>query len=133
VGQVERVEQHRGALLPGVGPVESGDVLQVLVDAEVVVEDGGVGDPRRGGTGLDAPRRLPDDPDGAGGGLEETGDEAEQRRLAGAVRPDEHHQLPGGHLEVEGSEAEARRRSPWQPRRSSTTLTAAAPCGWRAR
>ena len=57
VGEPEHLDEVVGVLLPLLGLVQAGDVLDVLAEAEVVVEHRVVGQVRQRGAGLDACRR----------------------------------------------------------------------------
>jgi hypothetical protein len=77
-------------------PVSGGRERHVLGHGEVVVEAEGLGHVAEAGPGL-ARRWLAEQPDAAGGGVEQAEQHADQRRLAGAVGPDQTDHLAGGH------------------------------------
>ena len=64
--------------------------------------------------------------DAAGIGRDLAGELADQRGLAGAVRPDDRMQLAGRHVERDRRRRRPRRRSAWSGRRSASSASATA-------
>ncbi len=108
--RAEPVEADAGEKVPrarrGLGGrhgVEAGAQRQVLVDREVLVEREALRD--------EAERHVVPD-EAAGRRLEEARDDPEERRLAGAVRPDEREQLAARDLEIEAAQRRAAAEAP---------------------
>ena len=97
-------EQVGGVRLPLVGPVQAGDVLEVLPHAEVVVEDRLIAQVRRVGPGVERPDVVAEHGDRAVRRLEQPGRHPQQRRLAAAVVAEQHDPLAGRDGEVDWAE-----------------------------
>ena len=104
----EEVPRARGAL-GGRHGVEPGPQREVLVDGEVLVEREALRD--------EAERRRPSRDGAAGRRREEARDDPEERRLAGAVGPDEGEHLAARDREVDPAQRRAAAEAPGEPSR----------------
>src|SRR5581483_4742638 len=116
-GQLERVEQLVGAARLGV--LERCEEPEVLERREAPVVRGPLRHPADAGRTLDA----------AFARLECSGEDREQRRLPGTVRPDERDHLACSKLEIHGLEGNARSESPRDPSRREQRHERSAACG----
>ena len=99
--EAERLDEFAARGLPVVDAMKRGDVLEVLPDAEVVVEHGIVGCVAELGAGRERAGLVAVDEHPTVARLDEAGDAAEQCRLARAVVPDERHEAAEAEPEVE--------------------------------
>ena len=103
-GETDHLDHVDRLLLPVLGAVEPGDVLEVLPDAEVVVEHRLVGQVRHGGPRLDRADRMAGDRRRPLRRFEHPGEHAQQRGLAAAVVADQRDALAVLDAQVERCE-----------------------------
>ena len=116
------LEQVGGVLLPALGAVQLGDVLEVLPHGEVVVEHRLVAEVAGERPGVERTGGVAEHRHRPGGGVEQAGGEAQQRRLAAAVVPEQHDPLAGGDVEVDRAERRSVAVASWSARRRAAAL-----------
>jgi hypothetical protein len=102
--EADPVEEHRPAIAPAGDAGEEGEELDVLVDGEVAVEGEALREVAE--LAVQGPAVLPgivaEHAHGPARGAQQPGDHPQRRRLAGAVRADQAHDLAPRDGEVDG-------------------------------
>ena len=116
VARPSRSQQVVGLSLPVVPSVQPCDVLEVLAQAEIVVEHRLVAEVRGCGAGLDRSDGAAEHGDGARRRLEQPRRDAQQRGLAAAVVAEQHDPLAGLDGQVQWADCRTCRRRTWRAR-----------------
>ena len=127
----QRLDLRFGAL----GLMQGSDVFEVLAEADVLVEDRGIGDVGEVAASCDRAGGGATDLDLSGRRLEQAGGEHQEGGLAGAVGPDQGNQLSGAELELQRGRARGTRRSCDRglERRSGSAALIGRPRSWAPR